>query len=178
MRNIREIILFIIVAFFSAALLVTCNFLPRHASQDSEVSLQGRGPVIRYVNLNILFEFLAGKDANTKKKQIRKKSLIKSADKIRELLLLADEDNQGELLVRQDDVKRKIEEIKSEEEHRKEKILNFIDRTLRSIAVKRNIDFILNMGEGAVFAKKEYDITGDVLREIMNHRKRNAPVSR
>ncbi len=41
-----------------------------------------------------------------------------------------------------------------------------------------NVDFICNVGDDLLYAKKEFDVTEDVLREIMRLDERNSPEAR
>jgi len=47
-----------------------------------------------------------------------------------------------------------------------------------TVASRQQIDYIIGAGDTLVYYRREFDLTEDVIREIVSQRKRNAPVSR
>lgn len=133
---------------------------------------------IRYVNLNILFDYMINSDPDAREISESRKSILKLIEDTRNLISDADETSKKELIIKLEKARSDLDKLKTREESQKERMLIAIDRTLEKIADTMNIDFIFNMGEGAVYAKKEYDITEEALRELINLQKRNAPVAR
>ncbi|MFC1670786.1 OmpH family outer membrane protein, partial [Spirochaetota bacterium] len=57
-------------------------------------------------------------------------------------------------------------------------LLNKINTAVKRVAKKIEADFILNLGDGVVFARKKYDLTEEIIREILKLERRKSPVSR
>lgn len=130
----------------------------------------------RYINLNIIFEYISGNDIEAKDLKKRREEIIQKIDSISgQLDSIKDEKYRNEVLEKQKEYKTELAGIKSDEERYKIKIYTRIDRALEGIAKKSDIDFVFNIGEGTVYAKKEYDITEDLIREIIKQKERSAP---
>jgi Skp family chaperone for outer membrane proteins len=133
---------------------------------------------IRYVNIGIIFDYMVNKDPDALDIKKQKESLLKSIDNINKKINSSEDDpNQAileELKVKQENLLK----LKNDEDYYKSRILNEIDSAIESIAGKDDIDFVFNIGEGTVYARKEYDITEKILQEIESRLKRIAPVSR
>ena len=137
------------------------------------------GPRFCYVNLNIIVEYMINNDPDAMEVKKRKEDIIQKIDSInKQLADIDDKIDRDEYIEKQKNYNMELAELKTDEEHYKNRILNQIDRALENIAKKSDIDFIFNIGEGAVYAKKEYDITEEVLREIIRQKERSSPVSR
>lgn len=145
--------------------------------QDTEkVKAQNK---FRYVNLNIIFDYLSSNDYDGKSIKKRREDILQKINILTEQLSnLKDEKNKNDLLEKQNQYKAELAKLKSDEDHYKNTILNRIDRALDNIAKRSDIDFVFNIGEGAVYAKKEYDITEEVLREVLKLKERSSPISR
>jgi Skp family chaperone for outer membrane proteins len=134
---------------------------------------------LRYINLNIIFEYLSSNDTDARDLKKRREEILQKIDSISgQLESTKDEKNKYDLIEKQKQYKLEFIKIKSDEELYKNKIYSRVDRALENIAKKSDIDFVFNIGEGAVYAKKEYDITEELLREIIKQKERSAPVMR
>ena len=134
---------------------------------------------IRYVNINIIFDYMIKNNGNAGEISKRKQDILAKIELSD--TQLADPGNAGkrdEILKNRNQYYSDLEEIKKDEDHYKNLFLNQIDSALKVIAKKSDIDFILNIGEGVVYSKKEYDITEELLREIIKQKQRSAPVTR
>lgn len=133
--------------------------------------------VIRYVNLNALYSTLQANSQEFKNNNIKRKSLINSISELENTLLSGTSDSIKLL----DTLKKKrnqLQKIEKKNIKLKAKYLNKINVSIKKIAKKLEVDFILNIGDEVVYAKRKYDVTEDVLREIYRLEKRSAPVSR
>ena len=134
---------------------------------------------IRYVNVNIIFDYMVKNDSNASNVRRRKEDTLAKIETINgQLANATDLIQKDEILKNQKQYYADLEEIEKDEDHYKNLFLNQIDSVLEIIAKKSDIDFILNIGEGVVYSKKEYDITEELLREIIKQKQRSAPVTR
>lgn len=140
----------------------------------------GRLPYkIRYVNIDIVFDYLLKN--NNKALDIKKRKELTLSDIERNdslLSLAADTNEKDELLKSRKQYYADLDEIIKDEEHYKNIFLNQIDNALKVIAKKSDVDFVLNIGEGVVYSRKEYDITEELLREVIKQKQKSAPVTR
>lgn len=130
---------------------------------------------IRYINIDAIFDFLVKRDPKAMAVKQQKDKLVA-------------EIQAGELKISQDantdrgsayrTRQAALQKLISEENIYKKKLLGRINTALRNVTTAGNIDFVLRLGEDTVYAKKEYDITEEVLREIIRLEKRSAPVTR
>jgi Skp family chaperone for outer membrane proteins len=166
--------------YFKSTLLLLFIFSCASTGDKKENSAAGAAPgKFRYVNLNIIFEYLSGNDSEAKDLKKRKEEILQKIDTVSgQLESIKDEKNKNEIIEKQKQYKLELAKIKSDEDLYKNKIYTRINRALENIAKKSDIDFVFNIGEGAVYAKKEYDITEEVLREIIKQKERSIPVSR
>ncbi|MFH0974933.1 MAG: OmpH family outer membrane protein [Spirochaetota bacterium] len=133
----------------------------------------------RFVNLDIIFNYMNNNDPDSRALNRRKEDIVHKLDDIANRLADAKDDVvKKDLIEKQKQFKQEFAKIKSDEEQFKSIMLNRVNTALGNIAKKSDIDFVFNIGEGAVYAKKEYDITEEVLREIIRQKERSAPVSR
>ncbi len=134
---------------------------------------------LRYINLSIIFEYLTLNDTDARNIKKQKEDIIQKIDAINiQLADTRDEAKRNEFSVIQIQYKLDLVNIKGEEERFKSKMLNMVDRALENLAKSSDIDFIFNIGEGTVYARKEYDITEEVLRDIIRQKERSAPAVR
>lgn len=161
------------IGFTTVLLAVACLGCSRfHEVKEREVRL-------RYVNLSIIFEFMINSDTEALNLRNRKNELIAAIRRTEEMILKeTDREKKAELINRMDKLKIDLRKAKEKEDSFKRTFLNEINRSLDIIAKEREIDFILNIGDELVYSRREYDITDEVIREIITLRKRRAPVSR
>jgi Skp family chaperone for outer membrane proteins len=166
--------------YFKSILLLLFIFSCASFGERKENSAAGVATVkFCYINLNIIFEYVSSNDSEAKDIKKRREEILQRIDSISgQIESTKDEKNKYDLIEKQKQYKLESGKIKSDEELYKNKIYTRIDRALENIAKKSDIDFVFNIGEGAVYAKKEYDITEELLREIIKQKERSAPVSR
>lgn len=167
MRTGNYIILFL--------LILSCSSFREYPEIAAETEKEVQR--FRYVNLSAIFEYMIMNDEDAGKVKKLKEEILAKINSLNESV----ENDQIQMETTSDKMrqyKSELAEIKKDEEHFKKKILDQIDRAIENIAKRTDIDFIFNIGEGAVYAKKEYDITADVLREIIKEKERSSPTSR
>ncbi|MCP4136173.1 MAG: OmpH family outer membrane protein [bacterium] len=133
--------------------------------------------IIRYINLNAVYISVAGRDREAQEIETSKAAVLKSIIALEEQLAGKSEDREkitGDLAEK----RKKLLGIKKDEEYRKSKLYNKINSAVKAVAKKLDADYILNIGDEVVYAKKKYDVTEEVMREILSMEKRSAPVSR
>ncbi len=162
-------IIFIILFFFSCAAI-------RERKENSAVNAASK---FRYVNLNLIIEYMISNDPDARNLKKHKEDILQKLSAVTEKLAnITNELNRNELLEKQNQYKQDLSNIKRDEENFKSKVLNIIDRALENIAKRSDVDFVFDIGEGTVYAKKEYDLTEEVMREILKQKEKSAPVSR
>ncbi len=166
--------------YLKSTLLLLCIFSCASIGEIKENNAAGAATgKFRYINLNIIFDYLSSNDSEAKDLKKRKEEILQKIDTVSgQLESIKDEKNKNEIIEKQKQYKLELAKIKSDEDLYKNKIYTRINRALENIAKKSDIDFVFNIGEGAVYAKKEYDITEEVLREIIKQKERSVPVSR
>ncbi len=133
---------------------------------------------IRYVNLNILFDYSVNNNPEARNIKKKKRDLLKKIDEITRKINTTKNNKEKILKLKLQEYYSKIDDIEKDEEYYKGIILSDIDYAVNAVARKHDIDYVLNIGEGAVYAGKEYDITEEVLRIIINRKKRSSPIAR
>jgi Skp family chaperone for outer membrane proteins len=134
---------------------------------------------IRYVNLSIVFEFLINRDPEARNLKSQKNELlVKIKDTEGELQKEGGGEKRIDLKNNLEGFRSELKKIKEKENYFKRKFLNEIDKAISILSKDMHIDFVLNMGDALIFSQKEYDITEDVIREIIKLKKRRDPVSR
>ncbi|MBN1495738.1 MAG: OmpH family outer membrane protein [Spirochaetes bacterium] len=134
-------------------------------------------PVIRYINLKAVYNFVLNKNRDALDV---KKKLDAKITRLKEIESGLDDPatDHVALLDEYRAVSTEIAELRGRSRYYKGKILAQIDRALKNLAQSMHVDFICNIGDDLLYAKKEFDITEDVLREIMRLNERRAPESR
>lgn len=161
-----------IISIFISVFLIGCSIVNPREKDDAALK-------IRSINISVIIEYMINSEPVTKALRDRKNHLLKSISEIdNKLVDLIDENKRESIRVVQERYRTELHKINNKGNDFKSRILKEIDRALRKLSNERNIDFILNIGEGAVFSASEYDITEEVIREIVRLRKRNSPVSR
>ena len=134
---------------------------------------------VRYVSVSLVFEYVVQNDEEARS---LRKSMKETASRLKKLEeRLRSGSDPAPKAVQEADIGRTRKTLKAFEEKEgniKRRILNDINRAIGQVADKNHVDYVFNLGDALVYSKKEYDITEDVLKEIMKFKKRNAPVSR
>lgn len=134
---------------------------------------------MRYVNLRLVFEYAANNDLDAKKLDFEKKETLSIIEKLeKESVSTADETRRKILVQDIERYKAGMKKINTDQEYHKQKILGEINRVIGTVASRMQVDFVFNTGDALIYFNKDFDITEDVLRELIAQKKRNAPVSR
>jgi Skp family chaperone for outer membrane proteins len=160
----------------SLLLLITLSTITRCGKM---YEVKERELRIRYVNLGIVFEFMINQNYEARNLKNQKNELL-TRIKNTEGEILREGDGVKGVTLKKNLKRFKIElgKIREKEHYYKGKFLNDINNAISILAKDMQIDFVLNMGDALIFSQKEYDITEDVIREIIKLKKRRDPVSR
>ncbi len=137
----------------------------------------GPPPVIRYMNLKAVYTYALGKNRDAldvKKKLDRKLARMKEIE--RDL-----NEPSGDHVAALDEYRTLAADcaaLKGRSRYYKGIILARIDRAVKNVAKNIKIDFIVNIGDELIYARKEYDVTEDVILEITRLDERRAPEAR
>ncbi len=134
-------------------------------------------PVIRYINLKAVYNYVLSKNRDALDV---KKALDVKIGRMKEIERELDNPatDHVALLDEYRAISAEVRSLKGKSRYYKGKILTQIDRALKNLAKSMNVDFICNVGDDLLYAKKEFDVTEDVLREIMRLDERNSPEAR
>ncbi|HOT45638.1 MAG TPA: OmpH family outer membrane protein [Spirochaetota bacterium] len=154
----------------AVAVCSSCSYLKK----KDEV---GPPPVVRYMNLKAVYSYVLNKnrDALGVKKKLDEK-MARTKEIERDL-----DEPSGDHVALLDEYRRLASELaalKGRSKYYKGIILTQIDRAVKNVAKKMKIDFVINIGDELIYARKEYDITEDVLLEITRIDERRAPEAR
>jgi Skp family chaperone for outer membrane proteins len=155
----------------SLALMLSCSYFSKKEPYD------GPGMVIRYMNLKAAYSFVLNRnrDAMEVKKQADKK--IAHLKKLDHALDEPGTDHVA-LLDEYRRVRAEIDSLQSAGKSYKSKILSQINRAVKNVAIKVKADLILNIGDELIYAKTEYDVTDEIMREILRLDERRMPEAR
>ena len=125
--------------------------------------------VIRYINLNSVYDYLYNNSSEAQDVKRKTDSLHK---KIEELENSEAAGSKTELIY------YRGERVKIEEQEKKLKseFYSRIKTAVGNVAAKNNADFILNSGEGVLYSRPAYDLTNDVIKELKSLNARTSPV--
>jgi Skp family chaperone for outer membrane proteins len=152
-------------------------FLAACSGKGTGVRKEQKKTVIRYVNLNSLYTALSKMEPGYESIAQKRRQILDEIENLQEKILSEKSSSKTDL----DQLKQKrkdLERLDSSIRSMKSRIYSRVNSALKQISRNGNIDFILNLGDGLVYAGKKYDITEDVMREIIRQKKRSAPVSR
>jgi Skp family chaperone for outer membrane proteins len=133
--------------------------------------------VIRYVHIEGIYNFMVNRDRDSL--EIRKKSdeLIHIIQEIEKGLEIQGGDH-VKFLDEYRLKKKELDKLRIKGKEQKTKLLSIIDRAVKNVAKITKTDYVLNIGDDLIYAKREYDITEDVIRELTQLEKRQSPASR
>lgn len=162
---------------YSAAILAATFVVAASCSYFKKKDGPGPPPVIRYMNLKSVYHFVLNRNRDAvevKKKLDAKMTRMKEVERKLEEpatdhVALLDEYRQ--LAV-------ELSDLKGRSKYYKAKILSEIDRAVKNVAKSVKADFVYNLGDELLYAKKEYDVTEDVIREIVRLEERRSPEAR
>jgi Skp family chaperone for outer membrane proteins len=168
--NIKSIQLAFLMLIF-----ISCSSMQK-IKENSNISNTYK---IRYLNLNLIIEYMVNNDPDAKNIKKKKEDILQKIDSLADMQASKINVNEKkDIIEKQNQYRLELADIRKEEENYKSKILNNINKALENVAKKSDIDFIFNIGEGTVYAKKEFDITEEVLREIIKQKDKSSPVTR
>ncbi len=134
---------------------------------------------IGYLHLSLVVDYLAKGDDEAREMAARKRALRETIDASDKKLSGEPDIRRREQLVATMGAARgELEQLANREKTVRGRYYAEIQRAVERVAGRRRIDFVLNMGEGLVYSRREFDVTEDVLREIQSTRRRSAPLSR
>ena len=125
--------------------------------------------VIRYINLNSIYEYIYNNSNEAQVIKRKRDSLIK---KIGEMETSETSVSKTEL----NHYRNELIKIREQEKTFKNESFVKIKAAIDNVAAKHNADFILNSGDGVVYSKPVYDLTYDVIKELKSLNKRTSPV--
>ena len=129
------------------------------------------------MNLAAIYASVQAQNDDSKKLIGAKLIIQKEIESIKGQLLIGNADTAG-LAKKLNESEEKLSRLETEERKIKSKILAHINTAVKRIAQRMDADYVLNIGDEVVYAKKKFDITDDVLREIVRLDDRKSPVSR
>ncbi len=160
----------IIFLFCGLLLLPSCSLFKKKEGPGGRL-------VVRYMNLKAVYEFVLKRDSEAMRVQERHDNLVQEIRSL-ETAILKGEGDREKLNREYDRKKKRLAALDVRMERYKRKILMLINRSVTVVSKKLDADYVLNFGEDTIYAKKEYDITEDVIRELLKLEKRTEPVSR
>ena len=134
-------------------------------------------PVIRCVNVRALYETMKARSEKAGNISAEKEKVRQEIENIQEALLVSPDERKASI----EKIKRlrdRYADLEGQEASIKAEILKKINQALAAVASDTGVDFVLNMGDEVIYARGKYDITEDVLREIVKSEKRSAPAVR
>jgi Skp family chaperone for outer membrane proteins len=136
-------------------------------------------PTVRYVQLEVLYEYLVSKDDGASTVRKRSEKLFDEINALENRILRqTDSQKQKEQYQTLDDLKKEISDLREKEKAYKKKFLQQIEDATRHVAKRHGYHLVLNGGDAVLYSRKENDITREVLREIISRKIRGAPVNR
>jgi Skp family chaperone for outer membrane proteins len=134
-------------------------------------------PVIRYLSLKAVYNFSLNRNRDALDV---KKKLDEKISRMKEIEGDLDEPSTDHvaLLAEYRTLDTELKALRGRSKYYKTKILGQIDRAVKNVAKTVRADFIYNIGDELIYAKKEYDVTEEIMREIVRLEERSAPESR
>lgn len=164
--------------YLFASILLIFTFISCASPGKQKLPSDSEIQTIKYINIQAVFEFLTGRDSSALKLKSDKEDAIKNLQILEEKLLSDSSSSKQKLSAEYKDAKKKLAGLEKDEANLKIKLLKQINTSVKILAKDMNADFILNLGDEVIFAKKKYDITEDVIREIIKLEKRSEPAAR
>ncbi len=125
--------------------------------------------VIRYINLNSIYDYLYSNSNEAQEINRKTESLNK---KIEELESSGSSGSKTELVY----YRGEIAKVREQEKKLKAEFYSRIKTAVSNVASENNADFILNSGEGVLYSRPAYDLTNDVIKELRSLSERTSPV--
>ena len=164
----------LVLHLFLVLILTGCSY-QKAMMEPSETEM----PVIRYVQVEVLYDYLLQHDDDALSFQKRSRELSSQIQEIEDQVLAeANQAMRKRLLENLEELKEKMSVLRSREASYREKILLQIEDAASDVAKRQGYHLLLGGGNTVIYSKKEYDITREVLRELASRRIRGAPVNR
>ncbi|MCL1864592.1 MAG: OmpH family outer membrane protein [Spirochaetes bacterium] len=125
--------------------------------------------VIRYINLNAIYEHLYN---NSNEAQELKRKMDSLNKKIYDVENAKASASESELNYYREEMAK----LKEQEKQIKSGFYSKIKSALETIANKYDADFVFNSSDGLVYSKSEYDITDEIIKELKSINERTSPV--
>jgi Skp family chaperone for outer membrane proteins len=153
-----------------AAALASCSYITKKDAAPLP-------PVIRYINLKAVYGFAMNRSRDAL--DVRKK-LDQKLARMREIERALDDQTTDHVALLEEyrAVKKDLDALKSRSRYFKSRLLTQIERAVKNVAAEAKADFIYNIGEELLYAKREYDVSEDVIREIIRLEERKSPEAR
>jgi Skp family chaperone for outer membrane proteins len=134
-------------------------------------------PIIRYMNLKAVYNFSLNRSRDALDV---KKKLDEKLARMKEVEADLDEPSTDHvaLLAEYRTLDADLKALRGRSRYYKARMMSQIDRAVKNVAKSAMADFIYNIGDELIYAKKEYDVTEEIMREIIRLEERSAPESR
>jgi len=129
----------------------------------------GNDYVIKYINLNSVYEYIYN---NSNEAQEIKRKIDSLNKKIEDVENSGSGGSKAELNHYKSEISKEMER----EKKLKSVFHSRIKTAVNSVASKHNADFVLNSGDGVIYSRPVYDITDDVIRELKSITDRTSPI--
>lgn len=159
----------LVLFFCSTAVSLSCSLFQGGSAAPAP-------PVIRFVNLKYVYDYMINKSKDAKDLSKKKDDAISSMKNLE--AQMKDGKITPELELNYQRKKQLYIIIAKEEDEYKKKMSLRINQALSAVAESSGVDYILNIGDEVIYGKKKYDITEDVIHEVANIGKKNEPLSR
>jgi Skp family chaperone for outer membrane proteins len=162
---------------YAAVILAAAVAASTSCSNFGKKGSVGPPPVIRYMNLKAVYTYVLNKNRDAL--DVKKKLDLKMA-RMKEIERDLD-GPPGDHVALLDEYRQlatDLSALKGRSKYYKGMILSQIDRAVKNISKAMKIDFVINIGDELIYAKKEYDITEDVIIEITRLSEHSAPEAR
>ncbi len=160
-----------------AILLILCVASVTSCSLFKKKDIEGMQMTVRYMNLKAAYDFALSRNRDAM--DVRTQMDVKLS-RLRELERLLDEPatDHVALLDEYRRVSGDLNALKARSRSYKAKLLSHVNRAVKNVSNRIKADYIFNIGDELIYAKKDYDITEDVLRELARIEERSAPEAR
>jgi Skp family chaperone for outer membrane proteins len=160
---------------YGAAILALATVLA--ACSDMKKTGPEPSPIIRYMNLKAVYNFSLNRNRDALDV---KKKLDEKLARMKEVEGDLDEPSTDHvaLLAEYRALDTELKSLRGRSRYYKAKIMAQVDRAVKNVAKNARADFIYNIGDELIYAKKEYDVTEEIMRELIRLEERSAPESR
>ncbi len=164
----------LLVNILLVVMLAGCSYQkPMLDTSEREV------PVIRYVQVEVLYQYLLSRDGGASSLQERSRKLFQKIQETEDTMLAeADPAKRKQYQQKLEGLRKKLRALKQKEGSYKKRFLDQIEDAAKDVARRHGYNLVLGGGNTVIYSKKEYDITRQVLRELVSRKIRGEPVNR